>query len=155
MSRLISVMQYFLSELHVKYYRFQPCAFLKFRKTSEITSAVEILFTEADAHRFALQNTCGKLPRRSASVLKKDSTLAVSKSCWKVTKIQIYSIRFFMLIWRLPNGRSVLLLCWKAVIGKGISKSTAHSPLGPHTFLHKINTSGVKTRPEKIMILIS
>ena len=30
---------------------------------------------------------------------------------------------------------------------KGISKSTARSPLGPHTFLHKINASAVKIRP--------
>ena len=37
-------MQFFLSELRGKNYRFQPCAFLKFRKISEITSPVEILF---------------------------------------------------------------------------------------------------------------
>ena len=91
MSTLKSVLQFFLSELHAKNYRFQPCAFLKFRKISEITSAVEILFCRRDAGRFALQNTyseqfCGKLPGMSANVLKKDSTSDVSKSCWKVSK---------------------------------------------------------------------
>ena len=87
----MSVMQFFLSELHAKNYRFQPCAFLKFRKISEITSAVEILFYRTDARRFALQNTCskqfcGKRPGRSASVVKKESTSDVSKSFWKVSK---------------------------------------------------------------------
>ena len=91
MSRLKSVLQLFLSELHAKNYRFQSYAFLKFRKISEITSAVEILFYGTDARRFALQNTCskrfcGKLPGRSLSVLKKDSTSDVSKICWKVSK---------------------------------------------------------------------
>ena len=38
------VMQFFVSELHTKNYRFHPYAFLKFRKISKITSAVEILF---------------------------------------------------------------------------------------------------------------
>ena len=90
-SRLKSIMQFFFSELHTKNYRFQPCAFLKLRKISEITSAVEILFYWTDDRRFALQNTCskqfcGKLPGRSASVLKKDFTSDVSKSCWKVSK---------------------------------------------------------------------
>ena len=44
LSRLMSVIQFFLSELHAKNYRFQSCAFLKFRKISEITSAVETLY---------------------------------------------------------------------------------------------------------------
>ena len=58
---------------------------------------------------------------------------------------------------RLPNGCSVLLLQWKAVIVKGISKSTARRALGPHTFLNKINTSRLKIRPvfKKFMILKS
>ena len=102
------VMQFFFSELHAKNYRFQPCAFLKLRKGS--------FFTEADARRFALQNTyskqfCGKLLGRTASALKKDSISDVSKSCWKVSKkilkqlskIQIYSIIFFMPMTRLPS----------------------------------------------------
>ena len=125
MSKLKSIIQFFVSELHAKNYRFQPCAFLKFRKISEITSAVEILFYRTDARRFALQNTCskqfcGKLTGRSASLLKKDSTLDVSKSCWKVSKrwrkmeklteIQIYSIKFFMPMPRLPIGRSSTLM---------------------------------------------
>ena len=38
------VMQFFVSDLPTKNYRFRPYAFLKFRKISEITSAVEILF---------------------------------------------------------------------------------------------------------------
>ena len=92
MSRQTSAMQFFLSELHAKSYRFQPCAFLKFRKISEIMSAVEIIFFyRTDARRFVLRKTCskqffGKLPRRFASVIKKDSTSDVSKSCWKVSK---------------------------------------------------------------------
>ena len=90
-SRLKSIMQFFFSELHTKNYRLQPCAFLKLRKISEITSAVEILFYWTDDHRFALQNTCskqfcGKLRGRSASVLKTDFTSDVSKSSWKVSK---------------------------------------------------------------------
>ena len=121
-SRLKSIMQFFFSELHTKNYRFQPCAFLKLRKISEITSAVEILFYWTDDRRFALQNTCskqfcGKLPGRSASVLKKDSNSDVTKSCWKVlkklkqlTKIRIYSIKLFIPILRLPNGRSFTLM---------------------------------------------
>ena len=91
MSRLKSAMQFFLSELHARNCRFQSCAFLKFRKISEITSAVKILFYRTDTYRFALQNTCskqfcGKLPGRSASVLKKDSTSDVSRGCSKVQK---------------------------------------------------------------------
>ena len=91
MSKLKPVMLFFLSECHAKNCRFQLCAFLKSRKISEITSAVDILFNRTDARRFALQNTCskqfcGKLPGRSASVLKKDSNSDVSKSCWKVSK---------------------------------------------------------------------
>ena len=39
----MSGMQFFLSELNAKNYRFQPCAFIELRKISEITSAVEIL----------------------------------------------------------------------------------------------------------------
>ena len=112
MSRLKSAMQFFLSELHARNCRFQPCAFLKFRKISEITSAVKILFYRTDTCRFALQNTCskqfcGKLPERSVNVLKNDSTSDVSKSCWKVskktleqlTKIQRYSVKFFIKCW--------------------------------------------------------
>ena len=119
MSRLKCAMQFFLSELHARNCRFQSCTFLKFRKISEITSAVKILFYRTDTYRFALQNTCskqscGKLPGRSVNVLKKDSTSDVSKSCWKVskktleqlTKIQRYSIKFFIPMLRLPNGRS-------------------------------------------------
>ena len=53
-------MQFFLSELHAKNYRFQPGPSLKFKKVSEIASAVEILFYRTDAHRFALQNNCSK-----------------------------------------------------------------------------------------------
>ena len=91
MSKLKPVMLFFLSECHAKNCRFQLCAFLKSRKISEITSAVDILFNRTDARRFALQNTCskqfcGKLPGRSASVLKKDSTSDVSRSCSKVQK---------------------------------------------------------------------
>ena len=91
MSRLKSAVQFFLSEWHAKNYRFQPCAFLKFKKISEVTSAVEILFYRTDARRFALQNTCskqfcGKLTGRSAILLKKDSSSDVPKSCWKVSK---------------------------------------------------------------------
>ena len=56
---------------------------------------------------------------------------------------------------RLRNGCSILLLYWKAVIVKGISKSTASSPLGPRTFLDKVNTSGVKIRPVfKIFVML-
>ena len=78
MSRLKLAMQFFLSELHARNCRFQPCAFLKFRKISETTPAVKILFYRTDTYRFALQNTCskqfcGKLPGRSVNVLKKDS----------------------------------------------------------------------------------
>ena len=103
MSRLKSVLQFFFSELNAKNYRFQPCAFLKFSKISEITSAVEILFYRRGARRFALQNTCsehfcGKLPGRSANVLKKDSTSDVSKSCWKVSKKNWSSLRKFKYI---------------------------------------------------------
>ena len=91
MSKQNSVMQFFLNELHAKNYRFQLWAFLKFRKISKITSAVEILFYITDDRRFALQNTSSKQfyekrPGRSASVLKKDSISDVSKSCWKVLK---------------------------------------------------------------------
>ena len=45
----------------------------------------------------------------------------------------------------------------KTVIVKGISKSKARSPIGPHTFFRKINTSGVKIRPvfKNFMILVS
>ena len=35
----------------------------------------------------------------------------------------------------------------KSCYSKSISKSMARSPLGPHTFLYKLNTSGVKIRP--------
>ena len=119
----MSVMQFFLNELHAKNYRFQPRAFSKFRKISEITSAVEILFfTEAGTRRFALHNTCskqfcGKLPGTSASALKKDSTSDVSKSCWKVSKkieaayenLGIF-YKTFLPMARLLNGCPVLLL---------------------------------------------
>ena len=100
---------------------FQPCAFLKLRKMSEIESAVEIFFTETDARRFALQNTCskqfcGKLPEKFGSALKKNSTSDVSKSCRKVSKkvgaadenLKMYKI--FMWMSRLPNGCSIFLL---------------------------------------------
>ena len=90
LSRLKSVMQFFLSELHAKNYRFQPCAFLKFRKISEITSAVEILFYRSRRSQVGFaecsKQFCGKFPGRSASVLKKDSTSDVSRGCSKVQK---------------------------------------------------------------------
>ena len=144
-------MQFFLSELHAKNYRFQPGASLKFKKVSEITSAVEILFYRTDAHRFALQNTCskqfcGKLPGRSTSVLKIGSTSDVvekfPKKLEQLTKIQIYSTKFFMPMPRFPNGRSFILI--KSCYSKRYIK--IHGHLGLHTFLHKINTSGVKIR---------
>ena len=168
MSRLKPVMQFFLSKLHAQNYRFRPCAFLKFKNISEITLDVEILFYRTDVRRFALQNTsskefCGKLLRRSGNVLKKGSTSDVSKSCWKFfqkkleqfTRIQIYSIKFFMQMPRLPNGRSFTLM--KSCCSKRYIKIHSPKPLGPHKFLHKINTSGLKIRSafKKFMILIS
>ena len=51
------------------------------------------------------------------------------------------------------------LFCSFTLIKSCYSKrcTAARSPLGPHTFLHKINTSRVKIRPvfKKFMILIS
>ena len=118
MSKLKPVMLFFLSECHAKNCRFQLCAFLKSRKISEITSAVDILFNRTDARRFALQNTCskqfcGKLRGRCASVLERTPLQMFPKVAWKLkqlTKIQIYSITFFMPIVRLPNGRSFTLM---------------------------------------------
>ena len=118
MSRLISGMQFFLSELHAKNYRFQPCAFLKFRKISEITSAVEILFCRRGAGRFAF-----RIPTLSSFVenfqeclqmfLKRTPLLMFLKVAGKfpkkleqLTKIQRFSIKVFMSMLRLPNGRS-------------------------------------------------
>ena len=122
MFRLKSVMQFFFTKSHAKNYRFQPCAFFKFRKISEITSAVGIRFCRTDARRFALQNTCskqfcGKLPGRSASVLKRTPIQMFPKVAGKfkkklkqLTKIQIYSLKLFMPVLRLPNGRSFTLM---------------------------------------------
>ena len=123
MSRLKSVRQFCLSDLRGKNYRFQPCVFLKFRKISEITSVVKILFQRADARRFALQNTCskqfrGKPPRRSASAVKKYSTSYVSKSCWKVSKKKIGAAsenskifyKIFMPMPRLSDGSFFTLM---------------------------------------------
>ena len=122
MFRLKSVMQFFFTKSHAKNYRFQPCAFFKFRKISEITSAVGILFCRTDARRFALQNTCskqfcGKLRGRCASVLERTPLQMFPKVAGKfpknfeqLTKIQRYSIKFLMPMPTLPNGRSFTLM---------------------------------------------
>ena len=47
--------------------------FLKFRKISEITIAVDFLFTEAGVYRFSTEKLFERLP----SVLKKDSNMDV------------------------------------------------------------------------------
>ena len=122
MSKLKPVMLFFLSECHAKNCRFQLCAFLKSRKISEITSAVDILFNRTDARRFALQNTCskqfcGKLRGRCASVLERTPLQMFPKVAGKfpknfeqLTKIQRYSIKFLMPMPTLPNGRSFTLM---------------------------------------------
>ena len=122
MFRLKSVMQFFFTKSYAKNYRFQPCAFFKFRKISEITSAVGILFCRTDARRFALQNTCskqfcGKLRGRCASVLERTPLQMFPKVAGKfpknfeqLTKIQRYSIKFLMPMPTLPNGRSFTLM---------------------------------------------
>ena len=134
-------MLFVLSECHAKNCRLQLCAFLKSRKISEITSAVDILFNRTDARRFALQNTCskqfcGKLPGRCASVLKRTPLQMFPKVAGKfpknveqLTKIQRYSIKFLMLMPTLPNGRSFTLM--KSCCSKRHIKIHGPGPLCP------------------------
>ena len=119
----MSVMQFFLSELHAKNYRFQPCAFLKFRKISEITSAVEILFLQKQA----LADLLCIIPAQSSFVqnfqerlqvhLKRTPLQMSPKVAGKFQKkigaayenLGIF-YKIFLPMARLLNGRSVLLL---------------------------------------------
>ena len=60
----MSVIQFFLSELHAKNGRFQLCAFLEFRKISEITSAVKIFFLQKET----LADSLCRIPAHSSFV---------------------------------------------------------------------------------------
>ena len=71
-----------VSKLNAKNYSFQPCASPNFRKIPGILSAVYFLILQKQALADSLRNSCskqlyGKIPGRSASVLKMDSKMDV------------------------------------------------------------------------------
>ena len=126
-------------------------------------------FTEADARRFALQNTCskqfcGKLLGRSASALKRDLHFRCFQKLLEssppkleqLAKIQIYYINFLC---RCQNFQMAVPFFYfnEKFYSKRYIKIHGPQPSRPHTFLHKINTSAVKIRPvfKKFIILIS
>ena len=119
-----------------------------------------IFCTEADVRRVALQNTCskqfyGKLPGRSASALKKDSTSDVFKSCWKVSKKIGTAYENSNVFYNIFYADVETLT--KSYYSKRHIKIHGPQPSRPSYFVHKINPSGVKIRPpfKKFMILIS
>ena len=104
-----------------------------------------------------------------------DSYRGISKKCFrkqikknrtrklwvKPWTSQLGGVILYCTKWSLEIKKALKILCLSdkiyQIISSGILKFTAAGPFGPHTFLHRINTSGLKIRPvlKKFMIFIS
>ena len=137
-----SLMQFFLSELHAKNYRYQPCAFLNLRKITGIMSAVEI-------QKQTLADSLCRIPALTSFVenfqeglqvyLKRSPLQMFPKVAGKFQKKigaayenSRYSINFFMPMPKLPNGSSFISM--KSCCSKRYIKIHGLQPSQPRCF---------------------